>query len=677
MTMVRTDLMELGPDALTALANPGFVKRAQKDVAAGALPALRQDPDGTVHALFADAVQTSMPPGVALRDAACNCSASGMCRHRVMLVLAYQAENAGAPGAADDAAGAQPDRWNPADFNDAALAAACTPRVLEQARKLALERPAATIVLAGAAGSVPAAHLPMSQVRFFSSTSLALARCDCQQGTACAHVVLACWAFRQARQTHPGLNEVTLVVAPSGVAAPEAAAGLMDTAAAHHARALVLDWLWSLWREGAAQPLPGLEARYEAALAALTQLGWTWVREDLDTVCRIVQALAQRSNRFGMADLVDASAGLHARLQGAAHADATPGARMPASQILGIGQQGEVALDLLRLVSLGVTCWRDDAGVGASIVFADPDTQAVCTLERTWPRGDDAQDDAELLLNRRIGGHPLRLLGAGQVVTRAAKRRANASVELGSQARQTSVLALSPKAWDDLRAPLRFDSLGALQQHLRSRAPAGIRSGQAGSNWHVIDVRDMTLAGWAWDSVQQTLFAQWEDAGGPILRARLAYQSVTPGAVDALARALAGEWGAVHAIAGPVSCEGGGVAIQPTGVLTDQRAVILALEPSAPHPMPVREMPVEADPGQALLRMTFTLLEQVARQGLRHMPPSLQRRALTQATELDEAGYAEVARLLRATLADQRDGDRLATLSALGGLLRALLNQGA
>jgi hypothetical protein len=187
----------------------------------------------------------------------------------------------------------------------------------------------------------------------------------------------------------------------------------------------------------------------------------------------------------------------------------------------------------------------------------------------------------------------------------------------------------------------------------------------------------MTLAEWAWDGVQQTLFAQWEEADGPVLRARLGYQSVTPGAVDALARALAGEWGAVHAIAGPVSCEGGGVVIQPTGVLTDQRAIILALEPRAPHPMPLREMPVGADPGQALLRMTFTLLEQVLRQGLRHMPPSLHRRALTQAAELDEAGYAEVARLLRTALADQRDADRLATLSALGSLLRALLNQGA
>ena len=56
MTVLRTDLMDLGTQALIALANPGFVKRAQKDVALGALPGLRQDPDGTVHALFDDGV---------------------------------------------------------------------------------------------------------------------------------------------------------------------------------------------------------------------------------------------------------------------------------------------------------------------------------------------------------------------------------------------------------------------------------------------------------------------------------------------------------------------------------------------------------------------------------------------------------------------------------------------
>ena len=102
-TMLRTDLMDLGIDALMALANPGFVKRAQKDIAAGALPSLRQDADGTVHALFDDAVRTSLGPAASLRDADCSCSASGMCRHRVTLVLAYQASHAGTDAAASAA----------------------------------------------------------------------------------------------------------------------------------------------------------------------------------------------------------------------------------------------------------------------------------------------------------------------------------------------------------------------------------------------------------------------------------------------------------------------------------------------------------------------------------------------------------------------------------------------
>lgn len=41
---LRTDLLELTPQALTALANAGFVKRAQKDVAAKVLPRLEPNP---------------------------------------------------------------------------------------------------------------------------------------------------------------------------------------------------------------------------------------------------------------------------------------------------------------------------------------------------------------------------------------------------------------------------------------------------------------------------------------------------------------------------------------------------------------------------------------------------------------------------------------------------------
>ena len=111
----REDLLELTPQALTALANAGFVKRAQREVAAGQLPTLTIDDQGVVTAVFDDGVETRFPPGVGLHDAPCNCPASGMCRHRVTLVLAWQAgfhaaasENlAGASGTAD-AVGATP-----------------------------------------------------------------------------------------------------------------------------------------------------------------------------------------------------------------------------------------------------------------------------------------------------------------------------------------------------------------------------------------------------------------------------------------------------------------------------------------------------------------------------------------------------------------------------------------
>ncbi len=688
MTAPRTDLLELGPDALAALANPGFVKRAQKDVAAGALPRLRQDPDGTVHAEFDDGVHTSMGPGAALRDADCSCSAGGMCRHRVVLVLAYQAGQAGAPAdavAAGALPGAAPDPapagWSPASFDDAALAAAVAPQAIEQARRLALERPVATVALGGAAGSVPSVSLPMNQVRFFSGTSLALARCDCRQGGGCAHVVLAVWACRQAAHASPGAADVTLEVHPSGVAPVEAPDRLMETEAAVRVRAQARDWLWSLWREGASQPLPALEARHEALRADLAALGWTWVNEELGTAWDILQALARRSNRFGIDDLVQAAARLYLRLEGAAHADGRPGARLPASRILGIGQQGEVALDQLRLVSLGATCWRDDVDEGARIVFADPDTQAACVLERAWPRTggeEEAAQDADAgarLLNRRVAGQPLRLLAAGQVVTRAASRRANGNVELGAQARQTSVLALSPKAWDDLRAPLRFDTLPALLRHMGGQPPAGIRPGEAAGNWHVVGVAGLAPEGWAWDGARQLLSARWRDADGNVLHARLAYQGLTPGAVDAFARALEGEWGALRALAGPVRREGGAVVMHPASLLAERRAVVLALEPAAPQALRLREMPLETGAGDALLRASADLLGQALRQGLRHLPPALRARLAAQADRLAEAGHAHAGRLLREIPSGRRDGAGLDTVSALALLFGELMGR--
>lgn len=111
MMPLRPELLELTPQALTALSNAGFVKRAQKELDNGNIPALEQDEAGTLTAVFRDGTRTRLEKDRALKESSCTCGASGMCRHRVMLILSYQRANAG--HAAPEGEPNADERWHP------------------------------------------------------------------------------------------------------------------------------------------------------------------------------------------------------------------------------------------------------------------------------------------------------------------------------------------------------------------------------------------------------------------------------------------------------------------------------------------------------------------------------------------------------------------------------------
>ncbi|SEF21274.1 SWIM zinc finger family protein [Variovorax sp. NFACC27] len=711
---LRADLLELTPEALTALANAGFVKRAQKDVAAGLLPTLETGADGTVQAQFDDGVRTSLPPGRTLRDAQCSCPASGMCRHRVMLVLAYQARaasaKADASAAAPEEASAEPDgAWSPAQFDDAVLAASLAPSVLEQANKLAAARPVVGVQAWRSASAPPVARLPMCSVRFFSRSSLVHARCDCKQGSGCAHVVIAVWAFRQAGALAPGSAEVMVEVQPNASANGDAGdavpppSSVMQGEAALALRAQVDALLLSLWLDGSSQPAMALAARFEAVRDQVRAQGWSWVDDALDELWQLLQAQQARSSRFEPLRLLRVLTELWARLQAAAHAGRPqqPGsarAALPASQILGIGVKGEVALDHLRLVSLGAELWSDENAEGASILFADPDTQNVTVLERHWSREGDAAAGgaAPNLMNRRVAGFPLRQLASGQVITKTATRRANGLVDITAGARQTGVLPLSPKSWDDLVAPLRQDSVAALVAHLREAQPDFVRPRQAASGssagasgqLHVVAFERMEVASCHWDAAAQVLHARLgqaapedsatDEAGADgddqCLHLALPHRAVSPGAVDALARTLAGEHGPLRAVAGTVHLQGDRVVMQPLALLTAQRAVVLQVEAAAPQPLGLQSDTEEAPALNALAGDTLELLSLWLRQGLRHQSGGALSRAQAQVLRLKQAGLGKSSTLLAAVLENMRSSQRPALVAQLAML--GLLMQG-
>src|SRR5581483_8210403 len=90
VSMARTDLIALTPESIAALTVVGFVKRAQREIAAGDGPALDELDDGTVIGTFKDGVIAKLVPGKTFKDTPCTCGASAGCRHRVAVALSYR-----------------------------------------------------------------------------------------------------------------------------------------------------------------------------------------------------------------------------------------------------------------------------------------------------------------------------------------------------------------------------------------------------------------------------------------------------------------------------------------------------------------------------------------------------------------------------------------------------------
>lgn len=666
----RTDLLELSTEALTALANPGFVKKAIKDVEAGQAPRIEEDADGTVHAHHADGTHTTLPTGRTLREAACSCPATSMCRHRVMLVLAYQAQAREQAMAASDEpeaealADSDATPWSPAHFDDAHLQDALSGLTLTQALRLAQARLVAAVEGWSAARSVPGVRLPMCTVRFFSRTALVHARCDCREGSGCAHVALAVWAFRQAEQQQPGVADVVVELRPpvdgaDAVADSDAARTLTEGDAARALRAEIDAWLQALWLDGSAQPLMALEARLARLRSQCEALGWRWVAESLEEVWQMLQAQQARSSRFDPLQLLQAVADLWARPEAAVQAARTPSPPLPARQILGVGVRGEVPLDHLKLVSLGIDLWTEDAADGADLVLADTDTQTLMVLRRRWLRTESAATAPVELALRRVGSQPLRQLAASQIVTKAAARRANGAVEITFTARQTNVFPLSPPAWDALGAPLRQTRLADLAALLRTVPPDFVRPRQLLRQFHVVAPASLTVQGWGWDAATQTLHAvvgpaESEDEAELTLSLHLPHRAHAPGAVDALASALQGEWGALRALAGPVWLAHGQLHMEPLALMAEQRAVVLQTEPARAQALvsPPARPPSEAR--QQQLDQVLDLLAQWLRRGLRHVGPSAVAQGHALARDLSAHGLVETARQVEAAVASLR-----------------------
>lgn len=521
--MTRPDLLALTPDALAALANRGLVKRAAKELDAGVVPALDTDPAGAVQGKFPDGTTTTLPPNTTLDAAQCSCGATGVCRHRIAVVLAYQrTQETTAPA----------ELWSPGAVTDEDLTALMGERTLRRARRALQAGYRAKLRHPTAADQTAQAELPTCTVTFLVPGDLSYVHTDAvnkDEATA-----LAVWAFREAdAQSGDTKNRDTVDVGGSPTTATDLTA--------------VTDLLDQLLLDGATNASEVLDVAWQRLHRDLTAQRLHWPAAVITDLLAQLAAYRRRGADYEAEHFAALLTELHARTT-------ATGAR---AEVLGPDEPAETPLKRVRLTALGA---RLRTATTADVYFASGDVVLV-------------QRDTAVRTGQR--------LAASNVVSESATRSASRAVTLKTSRVAKTSLTPVGTAWDHLPQALVISDYDATAAHLAELPPRQVRARVEAELVRAVRVTEVSDL--AYDPAAQRLTATLHHAGTTcVLEAT--HRAVAPNALDALAAALrAGP----TTITGAVRRHRGTLVVAPLGVHTSAGVVVpdLATDTS-PQPLP-------------------------------------------------------------------------------------------
>lgn len=641
MANVRTDLLALTDAAIVALSNRGFFNRAQKELSEGKVPAIVVGDDQVLVATFPDGIVSKLVPGRSLKDCPCSCGSPSVCRHRVAAILAYQKQQAGAAFAApaDDAfSPTAPPKdkkaWSPGGIDDEALERLLGRAALERARGLRRRGVLAEVIRGTFEGdSLPRAKLQTSTVTFLVPGDASYAKCDCRLRTGCEHVAVAVWAFRIADEKDSSAGSQTVEVADRTVSSDERRDAALDGTRELAAQVVL---------EGVTRLPPAAAARFALAMAALERARLAWPLAVVEDVEELLDAYRRRSARYSPERATMLVAEVFARSRAG---EGNGAGDLPASLVLGSDVAIEADLDQLRLAALGARVEEDGERRVVSVFLADPGSQTVLVLQRGYDPVDGKSEDGPTLARRSaVSGSPLSMVCAAQLVSNAAKRKANRLLSFGVGAlKKTSVLA-GGLSLSTLPASLVVRDVTAFVSQLASEPPRFLRPRLLAEHVRVFEVADVEVV--AYDEGRQAVRARCSDPAGNFFFVELAHRSVAPAALQALARHL--RKGSAKAVVGDARNSGGDLVIEPVAVLAD-RLVVLDLEAAsdagaeALAALPHAEPRAPGDLLETSVATARLLLAEAVHQGLRTLSPAWSERLRGARGQLREAGFTLAA----------------------------------
>lgn len=628
--MKRPDLIALTPDDLAALANRGLVKRAQRELEAGALAAQWvEGDDGTIAATWSDGVTCTLPGGKTLKEARCDCAALDLCRHLLRTVLAWQARQS--ESGETEAAAPQP--WNPGRIPNELIEAQVPKATRERARLVRAQGMLAEVYCA----VKPSArfHCPGHSVRFPVPGDLRYSQCSCAEPAPCLHAVLAVEAFRLLPA-----EKISGIVSEGALDAPVVREPLDEGAAC--LRELFHEGLASLpsaWRD---------RVRRTAKACADTFLPWP---------AQILEELADDYDRYAARDAGFSPDAMLARCgEFLLRADAIIAGCAPVPQafIRGLKADRDSELGAARFIGLGASVIEGRANTAVHVYLQELDNGHTVTVTREFNEPEAASRKLfhQLAQTVAVKDASLASLAAGQLVTQGGRRTAAGRLVIG---RARAVVNPQNFAWEQLKAPLLAESFDEISARLDLLPPACFGPRRTGADFHVCPIH--TIEGARFEPRTNAITATLADTAGG--RAQLWHPWSLRGKIgaEALLAALQGGERPLF-VAGHVHRTSAGLAIHPAAVVFagegNARRVVLPWIQAVPSPSGFAR-PADAavgGAGRSLYAPAAELAGELLLQGGRRLAqrgwPGWERGV----RELDELGCDRMARQLRQVQTD-------------------------
>ncbi|WP_128984785.1 hypothetical protein [Streptomyces roseicoloratus] len=634
--MTRTDLLALDTTTLVALTNRGLVKRAAKDLDAGAGAIVTTGPDGTLTGAFPDGTTVSLAPAAGLDQGVCGCGAPGVCRHVLGLVLAHRKAHADATPRNDDGDGSRPGTapppwqpWSPGSTDDETLTAAVGARAMATARRT-LSR-GYTARLRHPAPDEPAAvaELATCTVRFPVRDGVAHAVTDAADALRGESIALAVWAFRAALEANPDDPPRQVDVGDrTSTAARGAALASAGSLAAE------------LLREGAAHAGPVLTATLARIRDDLTAAALHWPAGVLTDIAAQVDQYAERGAGFRAEELAALLAELDARTRAG-------GGGLAEAQVLGTGERGDTPLRRIRLTALGCRVSGTPTDRTAEVFLAHGGAGIALVLRRRWPATGGRETTGHELAARRLLGTTLGAVATGNVVSENASRTPGRTVSIGGGRLAATSVTPVGASWADLPEPLLLRDFAAHAAALRELPPRFLRPRIAADTVHVTEIHAVDDIGY--DPARQQLTATVRDAHGTPATVAAPHNPCAPGGLDALAAALRGEHGELRHLSCTVRAAGDGLVLDPIAARTDDGVLVPDLAaPASAAPLAAASHPAPGDPVTAALETGLAALSAATVHGLRRLPDGARTALDDAAAGLARIGLTTAAAHLRA-----------------------------